>query len=353
MRREEKYQVLENLGVHNLRHIAHQWGVKSPTSKKKEQLIDDIIARMKGETQPVNTKAGRKYKNAFMGDGFIQDFIPQDIKNIMPKKLSDVRFSDVGKDAKILDNAKCKRISGFLSKSTESYYIVDQDSVICHVPSIQVVQHGLYNGDKIECEGYPAEKDFFSISKVISVNGVNVEELDRTNHIKFDNYQKIENPMIVDDITEGFPAIKHIKFPNILTAETLETVQKFKNQGFKVLLLSVGLSYSQFLNMDNSIFDDVFIGFSEKDASFSIEKFNSAVNHARNLACSGHKVLLVVSAIEYLYNEVEMYFDYTDGAKAKNELMKKFLALPRGLSNGGSVTVFALSYQPNRYDLTI
>lgn len=58
---DEKNANLEQLRIHELRDLARKMGVNAPTSKKKEQLIDEIMKIMNGESLPYTepTKKGR------------------------------------------------------------------------------------------------------------------------------------------------------------------------------------------------------------------------------------------------------------------------------------------------------
>src|SRR5574344_184264 len=56
---------LENLRIHELRDLARNFGVKCPTSMKKEQIIDEITQILAGEKEPYFNTArhGRPLKH--------------------------------------------------------------------------------------------------------------------------------------------------------------------------------------------------------------------------------------------------------------------------------------------------
>lgn len=58
---DEKISDLQQLRIHELRDLARKMGVNAPTSKKKEEIIDEIIKIMNGESVPFSTitKKGR------------------------------------------------------------------------------------------------------------------------------------------------------------------------------------------------------------------------------------------------------------------------------------------------------
>lgn len=82
---------LERINVLALRTIARQMGIKSPTIKKKQELIEEILKVSNGcneETTPKNTR-GRPCLNAFDGSDIISfspiNFTEEYIKDYINK----------------------------------------------------------------------------------------------------------------------------------------------------------------------------------------------------------------------------------------------------------------------------
>lgn len=57
--------ILQITRLNDLRDIARSLGVKSPTTRKKEQLINDIISAQEGKIEVTLTKRGRKPLSRF------------------------------------------------------------------------------------------------------------------------------------------------------------------------------------------------------------------------------------------------------------------------------------------------
>ena len=51
---------IRNLNIYDLRVLARETGVKCPTSKTKEKLINEILLIESGKLQPVHCNRGRK-----------------------------------------------------------------------------------------------------------------------------------------------------------------------------------------------------------------------------------------------------------------------------------------------------
>ena len=72
-------EALQNLGIYELRNVARQVGVYSPTKYKKEILIDKILAIIQGEEQPYvkKTNQGRPAKQIAGIDEIMNIFVPK------------------------------------------------------------------------------------------------------------------------------------------------------------------------------------------------------------------------------------------------------------------------------------
>ena len=76
---EFDFNKLNNLRIHELRDFARNVGVKSPTSLKKEEIIEQVLLILSGESQPyVNlTKQGRPAKSQQQLDQLVDLFVPK------------------------------------------------------------------------------------------------------------------------------------------------------------------------------------------------------------------------------------------------------------------------------------
>ena len=88
---------LNALGVHELRAIARTLGVKAPTTKKRDQLVEEILKIKRGEQVGIKSKMGRPPKNHQTGFAKISELMSNkstvdmvyDRQNIEISKFSD------------------------------------------------------------------------------------------------------------------------------------------------------------------------------------------------------------------------------------------------------------------------
>ena len=61
---QKKIEIVRSLGIYELRGLARVLGIKSPTTKVREQLIENILVTLvKGKpTEPQMSRKGRPYK---------------------------------------------------------------------------------------------------------------------------------------------------------------------------------------------------------------------------------------------------------------------------------------------------
>ena len=67
---------LDKLGIYELRNLARQLDVASPTTKKREELLKSIRSRISGEAPPDNkSRAGRPAKQLHTSDNLLSNFL--------------------------------------------------------------------------------------------------------------------------------------------------------------------------------------------------------------------------------------------------------------------------------------
>lgn len=87
-------QNLEKYSIYELRQIARSMGVKSPTTKKHSQLIDEIKKIQNKEIAPIKTTKGRPAKvlnNDFSNKVLRENEIIQQYKSDIKKHLEEIQ----------------------------------------------------------------------------------------------------------------------------------------------------------------------------------------------------------------------------------------------------------------------
>ena len=88
---EEKKEIISGLGIYELRGVARALGVPSPTTKKRDYLIDSIMSLLKNDNVEVvqNVTKGRPFKKLESVDTILNLLGDNNIKEIeLPKEYS-------------------------------------------------------------------------------------------------------------------------------------------------------------------------------------------------------------------------------------------------------------------------
>ena len=187
------YNKLNNLRIHELRDLARNVGVKSPTSLKKTDIIEKILLILSGENEPyVNvTKQGRPSKALSQIGEIVDFFVPKNAVTDFGVTYPDFDLSE-NDEFDFLANSpqvkfnegleKPQHIKGYLDIHKNGYGIVrvkgfmpNNEDVFIHIYSIKT--NGLNPGDLIEGEAKTVQEGKPRVLyNIISVNGKTVEE---------------------------------------------------------------------------------------------------------------------------------------------------------------------------------
>ena len=109
--------ILNSYSLLNLRTIARDMGVKSPTTKKYSELIDSIIDIQEGKLQPDNSiKRGRKPKGRITYD---EDRYKEEFKTQLVEQLSglnDEYFNKMNESINEINNEYKNKINESIDK---------------------------------------------------------------------------------------------------------------------------------------------------------------------------------------------------------------------------------------------
>lgn len=342
---------MRNASIFELRNVARDIGVPSPTIYKKEELIEKIMKILTGENKPElpKTRQGRppKVKNklsASIAFGALNDENTQesyDLRGFLGSErltVSDSGFVFGG------DNMEYASGAGFLKFDKNGYgflfksgYVADPKDAI-HVPSSFVKDYLLREGDYVECTCRKMDTQDASILTKVE------NEKDFTSRKLFEDLKSIESQ-------------KTIKFNNTSFAEGSRNVLLVNNlKGFKEHIAKFKKTHPEdkvFCLVLDAVPEDLpfefdtfytFAGDSEKRNVFTTELF---IERVKRMVERGEKVAIFVNELL----KIVKYQNFINGnsmfdAKNKSfELCLKLMRLCSNYENGGSATMFAMLKQ--------
>jgi len=339
---------LNKMGIHDLRTFARNSGVKSPTTLKKEQLIDGIIMVKSGEIEPVTSNMGRKPKatsnvsNEVIMPGlydkmslsspifrFNTDIITEDCilkftdtgKPMLKLSQKTGRIVQIGVTPDFLDRYKLKRDDIVTAElrplSDDSAYIAEKIVAINGIPASE------YQSDI-----------FYEIDKVPNI----------FDNLTIQNFDKFEDIMYVQRILKGYSYFYYygdkeyianfaLDFANevnepdlnvvILNASHISTTPKPKAKNITIYNLDYNQSYDELL-----------------------KTIVLAQEFIKNLFIAGKKVLFIVSEVD----EIFRIFNFTHKEAITDEIapesttaISRLLNLAKYVSSKQNLTVVSFS----------
>ena len=349
---ESKKENLKSLGIHDLRNLGRLWGIHSPTIMKKEDLIDEIIKLMSGEKiNTARSKMGRPAKSLF-NPRYEDNLLPKEILEqakvvnpevALPETVLMLSAPDAEEYVSMLANKE-----GYLTQQKSNYFITTEHNEVIQIPNGLVNQNKLCLGDYIEVITTPSQIKNLSVAKdLVSINHESPTDCHRPScafqDIILDNqYDVIEN------IKEGSKTHFALQKNEDYFGEHLKTFKAFKEKGYEIVMVAVGLPVDGPLRIKSKINATLFASLYENEPMHSVNQVTTAINHAMMLARIGKKVLVVVVDFENICAELDLYFVSQGETRDKFtystlKLIRRLTGLNRRLINGGSVTLITLS----------
>ena len=288
-------QKLQELSIYVLRELARRSGVSSPTSKKKDQLISEIIAITEGRQQPMlNSKQGRPPK------GFAYN-----ISNVFPEEAT--KSLNFCQEEHEFVNDNMVSALGYVQilENNVAFVLIQEDNYHfkkCFIPATVVLSNNLKNGDKVVVE-IVKEENQTVVKQVFNVNGY--PSLKReTNRV---NYEEISHvlPFKKVEFTN-----KQLNSFNILFGENVYLYGSNNNQNTissVEYLNSCNADVKLYLNMSvaekNKIFlnnlcnAEMFVSSFTDETEYAREIATLAIERAKRAMEEGSNVVVVVDDI--------------------------------------------------------
>ncbi len=334
---------LRSFSIYQLRYIAHQVGVKAPTTKKSEELVNHIIAIQNGDEEPYfpKTKLGRPLKSNLVNNedtaGAIISMDTCDGKGKIVFNNSNL----------IVNNGETSIIKGYVIETKEQeYYVISYDNPVmlervAWIPAKFVDKRRLRNGHYVAVE--VVNKNEKNLPMAVSIKEVEGQQYKGFYNEQFeykkvsfdkDRYFSFSGGTVFYGDRVIFSGAKHD-----LLNYVLRLTNEVYNYCESVVLMGLNLTpdkVSQLRKVDNvemfySLFSDNY------DTQYFTYKL--AVDHAKRLAELGKRVILIVANIENLYDNLEM------SEKDKNASLKSLYGLARNFEDAGSFTVIGTCSQ--------
>lgn len=384
---------LRQASIFELRNIAREMGVNSPTIYNKESLVEKILKIMNGEEKPQMPKSrqGRPPKKSISDSNYML------LNNNSKDNLNIVSFKDLLDSQQPLQEEdqydfskpstggnwliaspgfvygeennnplKLEDLTGYFLVVDKGYgYIFEPGRIsnvdnVIFVPENYVNGYGFRSGDKINCSSRTvASTGTKYLAMVKDIDGITEVGVARDNfddlELNLDNEQeKCLNISSDYAINVGIDKLS-IGTRNIILTPTLRSYSKLLNsfenidKDFCIINLCLdALPEDIYLFKNKPNFENFYtiFGDSEKQNNIAI---NLAISRAKRLVEKNKKVVVIVNEIK----KVIKYQNFALGYNAEDLKYKSLntcyslLTLSRKLKNNSSITVCALCKTDN------
>lgn len=341
---------IEKMGIYELRTLARNVGVPSPTTLKRQELLEQISEILEGKKKAVPVKKiGRPPKKINLDSSVLDVYIPQDFVDYANAQKENRYNQEFLVFEHELDNMGFKekvRVSrkGVLRKTKGGALFFKDDKNVVFFPSNLAIECQVLEGDMVEGEAWEIfGKPFDIFFNVQSINGMPYVGEPR-NLCSFTD--------IVESNNEPEGSRKYINFSDTkgFVSEISEVLDEYKKNGYIVNVLAAGLMPDKLLLIKKHLGADRFVSYYEDGPQNSYETILDAINNSIVLARSGKKVVLFVYDLSDVISELDMFFSASEQAKRLDYntmlIVRKIVSSNRCLSNGGSLTTIIGTSEP-------
>lgn len=340
---QKKIEIVRSLGIYELRGLARVLGIKSPTTKVREQLIENILVTLvKGKpTDPQMSRKGRPYKKLAHLDNIVSMIANQPTTEVSFETVSEFNqempvFSYKGEE--VAD------VSGVLRLGQLSSYFIDlKNGHHVFVSQDLVKTKHLETGDFIQGTAF----------KINDNNQYFVKEMFYVNDEAFKDYVYLEEQKIDQVLPSEFMHWDKFKIlkggRNIFVSdEPLYIDNSLKNI---LSCLESENAVKIFLGLDLCFEDETFVS-SKKIIKFSTQYISSAddgfnrvldiINMITRLANQGKNIILFIYDVGLVLSAIDQKFSSTEKNSLQSRiLLKKLISLAEAKRDGSSTTLLA------------
>lgn len=338
------------LGVHDLRVFARNIGVSSPTTKRKEDLVEEIIAILSGEKQAAQgSHAGRKATVKLANVQSQSLIIPEELQALIAKRRGASTSVEGMNAIKLCESIQDNMISlytrqGFLEEGGGKIYFTDyRKNMFVYVNDELIKLHNLLVGDFVTVKSAEILGVDFGVAKEI----LEVNNKPLTNRVFCDfEEDTIPNGIIVGDFNEGKAFYAEEKLENCLN-KAINIMKSFKDNGFSIVLFGTSVESTVLEKIQEQV--DVYdytIHLSE-GGLWTLERLNSFYKNFIIRASSGEKIFVVVLDYKKVLSDIDLaigiHYNQEGFSVDAIRFMAHLSTLCRCLKGGGSITAIGFN----------
>ncbi len=363
---DQREMIVNELGIFELRGLAREIGVPSPTTRKRGELVDLILEKLSnGSSVPQRpTKKGRpcktlnnidKIMSAMTGNEATLSF-PSVTKRIRPYNEV-ITFAQETPVFSLIMEEETADFEGVLRVADKVGFFLDiKNNTKVFIPLDMVNTFGLKTGDYIEV----------TANKMNTSNQYIVSNLNKINFVDASEYKPVAATS--KEPTISFNMVPYGDFKlfrgrrNIIRYQSnifednrfYEFANNLIKDGFKVVVLSLNTSFEDAIMFDNI---DGLIklknNYGDNDQT-GLDKVVDAISLVLRLNELGEKVVLFINDIMEVLSYIDFYFDKKETMFGHNAdavvVIQKLISLGRAYKDESETTVVMTYRKCNEND---
>ncbi len=343
----EQELLIRELGVFELRGLARDYGVPSPTTKKREELINLILEKLKDENgrKVIERKRrGRPYKKlSSIGEIVSQMTGEPGSEEKIKKSITFQQVLAFAQEPVIFEIKDDKKYiyEGIIRKNGE-YYLFFVDNKWIYLVDNDYIEK-LKTGDKILVEAKQMKnEDQYIVSKILKINDINASEY------QIKDIEKGEEVLSNKTIPFGETFITEGRRNAFLSKEDLYENEDFKNlskqckmKEISLMALSLNTSYENQIYFKGCDFENFTSPYgSNNDINFN--NVINAINYTQRQIDMGKKCILFIYDLQELLRALDRCFEkdlHHEHAEQTIIIIQKLMSLGKTYSSGESCTL--------------
>lgn len=339
MKNDEKVR-LEHYTIHELRQLGRSYGVKSPSTRSKGDLIEQILGILSGDVLPVITKRGRP-----TSERDIERWI---IKSQMPAAVASLGDISIDYETGLGGEERM----GYILLGKQSAEVKNQEGISTLIRMETIEKYGLLSGDEVQYVSMPVSgQPIHVVIEVLKINGVSVnefargEEFERLAAVYPDRNLSFGNSALLSEFNAAACGVHGMRAALIFDDRRLLNETFFDVARSLPVMHKVEVFLEQpaeALAMIRSEFADA--SFTRYDASYqeNIDIVDFAADKAKRFAERGEDVVLMFDLEKYLH---AFGLNYCSGVVAA----KKIIGLGRSLDKGSLSVICCMTKNIENY----
>lgn len=360
-------EILNKLGIYELRELARSMGIPSPTTKKREELCEQILKVSTGEEKmdiKKNNK-GRPPKSVTKMASFVNEFVPEDILRAQKKPVFDDSNILMFAQNPSINYEEEKQVIGYVNSINNYFYIKNIKTynefkdLIFYIPEDIAEKYSLREGDKVVADGRMSKTYYCGIiENIIKINNEDVKiynELPR-NSFDLSNYEmpSISEDFLGNEIKKGE---RILTFFNNQEEAIVKILEELNTSDEKVIILGLELApeiiYYIKSKRDKDI-ESFTTNFSNSLEDSYITIINS-LNHINSLLKDGKSIKFIIFDIMNILSRLDLYYAkenncYMGHSVSSIQMLKKLIGTGKSFSNDLQLTIISIAFENEKDD---